>query len=191
MTKHFTIASALTSTLFQIQDKKSKIHFLIDTGAEISVFPKKQFKGFRNVDPVTKLHSASGDEIKTYGHLTLELNIGLNHPILWHFVVADVTQPLIGADFLKDNKLLVDVGNSRLLDSVTMNTVMIETSNVNCETFSSSINKHDPKYAKLLHQHKVITVPEFKPGDPKHGVYHHIETTGRPCYAKARQLTVN
>jgi hypothetical protein len=37
----------------------------------------------------------------------------------WRFVVADVTQPLIGADFLSHFGLLVDCRNNRLLDGVT------------------------------------------------------------------------
>ena len=38
---------------------------------------------------------------------------------VWQFIVADVTQPLLGADFLCSNTLMVDVKGQRLVDPTT------------------------------------------------------------------------
>jgi hypothetical protein len=45
-------------------------------------------------------------------------NLGLRRDFTWRFVVADVSQPLIGVDFLSHFGLLVDCRNNRLLDGV-------------------------------------------------------------------------
>jgi hypothetical protein len=46
------------------------------------------------------LYATNGNTIPTYGWLSLSLNLGLRREFTWRFVVADVTQPLIGAGFL-------------------------------------------------------------------------------------------
>ena len=45
------------------------------------------------------------------------LNFGLPRPLTWKFQVADVTQPIIGADFLLQHKLLVDLDQKHLIDT--------------------------------------------------------------------------
>jgi hypothetical protein len=52
--------------------------------------------------------------------MTLRLNLGLRRDFTWRFMVADVTHPLIGADFLSHFGLLVDCRNNRLLDGTTL-----------------------------------------------------------------------
>jgi hypothetical protein len=43
--------------------------------------------------------AASGTTIHTYGWLPLSLIFGLRRDFTWRFVVADVTQHIIGVDF--------------------------------------------------------------------------------------------
>jgi hypothetical protein len=62
------------------------------------------------------LYAANGNTIHTYGWLPLSLNLRLCREFTWRFVVADVTEPLIGADFLTHFGLLEDCRNNRLLD---------------------------------------------------------------------------
>lgn len=57
--------------------------------------------------------------ILTYGWLPFSLNLELGRDFMWWFVVADVTHPLIEADFLSNFTLLVDCRNNRLLDKIT------------------------------------------------------------------------
>jgi hypothetical protein len=111
------ICTTDTGRLF-ITDKTSKFRFLIDTGSDLCVFPRKlipQPRSRVNYD----LCVANGTTISTYGWLPLSLNLGLCREFTWRFVVADVTQSLIGADFLSHFGLLVDCRNNRLLDGVT------------------------------------------------------------------------
>jgi hypothetical protein len=53
------------------------------------------------------------------GCLPLSLNFVLCRDFMWRFLVADVTCPIIGVDFLSHFGLLVDCRNNRLLDGVT------------------------------------------------------------------------
>ena len=49
-----------------------------------------------------------GAAIATYGIQSLTFNLGLRRTFHWVFLVADVTTPIIGADFLRHFDLLVD-----------------------------------------------------------------------------------
>jgi hypothetical protein len=94
-----------------VTDKSSKRHFLIDTGSNICVFPWKvipQRRTHVNYD----LRIANGTTISTYGWLSLSFNLGLRQDFTWWFMVTNVTQPLIGADFLSHFGLLVDCRKS-------------------------------------------------------------------------------
>lgn len=101
-----------------LADPSSKLRFLIDTGADISVLPIRYAQQPKTPTKIV-LYAANGTEIRTYGNKLLTLDLNLRRNFTWSFVVADVNQPIIGADFLKNFNLLVDVKNNRLLDSKT------------------------------------------------------------------------
>jgi hypothetical protein len=85
--------------------------FLVDTGSDLCVYPRRlvpRRKERANYD----LCSANGTTIHTYGWLPLSLNLGLHRDFTWRFVVADVTQSIIGVDFLSQFGLLVDCRNN-------------------------------------------------------------------------------
>jgi hypothetical protein len=82
------------------------------------VFPRKVFPQHRSrVD--YDLCTAIGTTIYTYWWLPFSLNLGLRGDFTWLFMVADVLQPLIGADFLPHFGVLVSCRNNRLLDGFT------------------------------------------------------------------------
>ena len=56
-----------------------------------------------------ELYAANGSVISTYGHITIRLDLGLRRDFTWRFVIADVTTPILGADFFKHFGLLVDL----------------------------------------------------------------------------------
>lgn len=67
------------------------------------------------------LYGANGSAIKTHGQRFIILSLGLRRTFTWPFVIADVTRPIIGADFLRHFDLLVDLQNRRLIDPLTKN----------------------------------------------------------------------
>lgn len=84
-----------------VTDRENGMRFLIDSGANISVLPRDH-KSVRDSvqNSEYKLYAANGSEIKTYGTKTLALNLNLRRSYKWTFVIADVNQPILGADFL-------------------------------------------------------------------------------------------
>jgi len=96
-----------TGRLF-VTDHDTRISFLIDTGADLCVYPRKMLNG-KPQRSTYELSAANGTIIYTYGTQTLTLNLGLQRVFVWRFVVADVSKPIIGADFFAFYELLVDI----------------------------------------------------------------------------------
>jgi predicted aspartyl protease len=97
-----------------IFDSKNKLNLLIDTGAEVTVIPKTTLDQKIQID--RRLFAANGTPINTYGEKLINFNIGLCRDLKWLVIIADVTHPIIGADFLEHYGLLVDLKNKQLLD---------------------------------------------------------------------------
>lgn len=171
-----------------VTDSRNGMDFLIDTGANVSVIPvTKVSSNKRNYECNYKLFAANGTEIKTFGVLTLELNLGLRRSFKWPFIICDVVNPIIGADFLKTHRLLVDLHNRKLVDSVT-HLCTVGTIISNNEPTIKSIQETHP-FRDLLEKFSDITKPvSFKETLPMHSVKHYIDTTGPPLYAKPRPL---
>jgi hypothetical protein len=110
------VCTAATGRLF-VTYKSSKLRFLIDTDPDFCMFPRKLIPQ-RRERVNYNLCAANGTTIPTYGWLPLSLTLGLRREFTWRFVVANVTYPLIGADFLSHCGLLADCRNNRLLDGV-------------------------------------------------------------------------
>ncbi|GFW45903.1 uncharacterized protein TNCV_4496221 [Trichonephila clavipes] len=81
-------------------NRKSGQKFLIDSGSEICVIPPSPTM---NKSPQSNfsLFAANNTKIPAYGMVRKELNLGLRRPFIWTFIIADVSSPIIGADFLK------------------------------------------------------------------------------------------
>ena len=91
--------------LFSLWDKISGRQFLVDTGAEISVIPATASDKRNTHDKQGPLLSAAnGTTIKTYGSRIVPLQFA-SKGYQWSFTVADVSRPLLGADFLRSNSL--------------------------------------------------------------------------------------
>ena len=95
-----------------IFDTISGTHFLVDTGAEVSIVPPTtaEVKEPQN----RNLIAANGSPIKSFGTCQMQLLFG-KQKYQWLFHVADVHKSILGADFLRSNNLLVDLTNRRLI----------------------------------------------------------------------------
>lgn len=102
----------VASRLFYVTDRRSGGRFLVDTGAAVSVLPVKPSER-RRLSPLT-LKAANDTRIRTFGRRVLGIDLSLRRLFNWSFIVADVSQPILGADFLRHYGLLVDLRASRL-----------------------------------------------------------------------------
>lgn len=90
---------------------------MVDTGAEISILPATQIDKTRTA--VRSLQDVNHTTISTYGERSLTLNFGFRRVFRWIFIVADVPTAIIGAVFLNQFSLIVDIGHGKLLDNMT------------------------------------------------------------------------
>lgn len=97
-----------------VHDKGNDIHFLIDTGAEKSIIPAHG-KDNLSKDTHQQLLAANGTPINCYGEQVFTLTFSPRHKYNWNFIIADVEEPILGADFLKAHNLLVDIGKKQLI----------------------------------------------------------------------------
>ncbi|XP_071444855.1 uncharacterized protein [Hetaerina americana] len=169
-----------------VVDSVTKTEFLVDTGSDLCVYPRKLVKG-RQPLSTYQLFAANGTVIKTYGWLDLALNLGLKRDFRWRFVVADVDRPIIGVDFLSFYSLLVDVRRQRITDGITS----LGTGGriVPCSVPQVKTVIESSRFHEILTEFSEITRPAGTPRVPRHTTMHHIKvTSGPPVACKPRRL---
>ncbi|GFW15237.1 transposon Ty3-G Gag-Pol polyprotein [Trichonephila clavipes] len=169
-----------------VKDRETGCQFLVDSGADVSILPWTKTKGECQASQY-KLYAANGTEIPTYGLKILTLDLGLRRPFQWPFIIAKVKRGIIGADFLQKFQLLIDLHNRKLIDGVTNLSIKGEVATIQENNDLSTVNRAS-KYFNLLKSYPDLTKPNLVNRVVKHGVKHHILTTGQPVYSKARQL---
>ena len=164
-------------------DENSGRSFLVDSGADISVFPLSFLPSSTGAPPVSRpgqrLHAANGSFIETFGTKTLHLQLQ-GFKVRHSFRVAKVAQPILGADFFRKHSVLIDVKGACLrltggaiIEASALRPVQSQVSRV-------------IDYANILTQYPDITQPKFDPDhQPAHGVRHVVPTTGPPVFARA------
>ncbi|KAF7288064.1 hypothetical protein GWI33_000118 [Rhynchophorus ferrugineus] len=103
-----------TPRRLNIIDRKQNITFLVNTEAELTIVPRNKYIGAYNSN--FNLFSAKGSKIATYGTIKLSLKFGLERTFDWVFVIADVMDPILGADFLSHFEIQVDIRYQNLID---------------------------------------------------------------------------
>ncbi|GFT99024.1 retrovirus-related Pol polyprotein from transposon 297 [Trichonephila clavipes] len=154
------------SRLFLL-DRKSVQKFLIDSGSEICVIPPSPTM---NKSPQSNfsLFAANNTKIPAYGMVRKELNLGLRRPFIWTFIIADVSSPIIGADFLKHFNLLID------LKKKSPHTILTVDANIS--------------FKNILSEYPDLSNPSLISKSASHGTVHHIITTGPPVTDRPRRL---
>lgn len=109
------------------------------------------------------------------------LDLGLRRPLKWTFCVADVTTPIIRADFLYHFDLIVDLPRGRLHDNVTG----LDTKGRLTSKPHASIVTTRPQsiYHELLRGFPGITKPSAPFCERSHHVFHHIDSWTSGCSA--------
>ncbi|XP_049316982.1 uncharacterized protein LOC125779754 [Bactrocera dorsalis] len=168
--------------------RKSTINFLIDKGAEGSVIPPTQQQR-TCPDKNNYLYAANKSTIKTYGEKSMFLNLGLRRQYSWNFIIADVSQAIIGADFLSHFNLAVNLRQGKVINDVTnASRLCLISKNKKVVSNLSYTNVYQP-FQDLLREFEDITMEIFSVKKPQHFVTHHIVTKGPPVFSKPRRLS--
>ena len=178
-------SSSHVGRLLQIYDPISHHTFLIDSGSVCSIIPATPTD--KRFPSTPALRAANGSSINTYGKRSLTISLGLRRSFVWIFTVADVTQPIIGADFLQHNELLVDMRRKRLIDNKTTLSSGCKLSAIR-GSLSVVHAIEDSPYASLLKEFPELLSNNASLPPVKHSVQHHIQTTGPPLASRPRRL---
>ncbi|GFT07072.1 retrovirus-related Pol polyprotein from transposon opus [Trichonephila clavipes] len=116
----------------------------------------------------------------------MTLDLGLRRVFRWPFIIAAVSQPIIGADFLRYYGLLVDIRHGRLVDSLTR----LQTQGMVQQGNNSGIKvvNGDTKFHRLLAEFPSLVEATSAPRKLKHEVKHTRITRGPPVFSKPRRL---
>lgn len=177
-----------TGRLF-VTDLNSKTQYLVDTGSDLCVFPRCLLRE-RRAPTSYQLTAANGSTINTYGYAHLDLNLGLRRSYKWRFVVADVTKPIIGVDFLCHYNLVVDCKNQKLIDNTTtLSTLASPDRDFNNISSIKVVTGNSRYHVLLSREFSAITRPAGTQVSIPHSTQHHIRTTpGPPVSCAPRRL---
>ena len=182
-----TVNDGLQTRRIFVMDQRTKVAFLIDTCADVCVYPRKRVSGYIRKGAY-KLFAANSTTISTYGTIAVDLELSLRRSFKWRMIVADVDAPIIGMDFLSFYGLLVDAKNKRLIDSTTSLTTggqAVFGNHISIKTIVGTTIYH-----RILADFPDVTRPTGFERDPvKHDVKHYIKTTsGSPEFCRPRRL---
>lgn len=159
---------------------------MVDSGAEISVLPSSKFRnGNKRSDIV--LSAANGSTIDTFGKKLLNVDLGLRREFPFIiFLIANISKPIIGADFLYKYGLLIDIKNKCLIDPLT--NLSVNTFSCYYELAPPKLLSADNQYTQLLKKYPtLISEPDYtKP--IKHNTVHRLITEGSLPFTKPRIL---
>ena len=91
-------------------DVASSKRYLVDSGSAFSIVPHKS-----SAEPTRpRLMTADGKPIHCWGRCMCSVCTRTSQ-FSWTFLLAPVAFPILGADFLNNFRLLVDISNKRLV----------------------------------------------------------------------------
>ena len=102
--------------------------FLLDTGSVISLIPfHPDLPPLRTTG--VSLQTASNSPIKCYGELdTIIAILSLQRTFPWTFVVAEISQYILGVDFLSEHNLTINCTQRTLTDSLKNHKISLKSS---------------------------------------------------------------
>lgn len=156
----------------------------------MSIIPSRYVQGvIMNPTPVN-LTTASGQPIPCFGEANLDVALyELRRTFQWTFVIADVTQALLGYDFLHHYRMVVDCGNNTLEDTTIGKSFPLQRAARVMNIIINDMRKISPEIQHILSKYPSITSSTKKNSTSPAVYYHRIDTgTSPPVFARPRQL---
>ncbi|GFN86369.1 transposon ty3-g Gag-Pol polyprotein [Plakobranchus ocellatus] len=169
-----------------VVDRISGLSYLVDTGAEVSVYPAS-IQDRRPQQPITTLTAANGTSIHTLGRRSVYLRLATGD----NNITTSSTSPTSPVQssvriFSQDTGLAIDLRGKCLLSLDNIPIVLRETKSP--LTLAGLGFPLPNEISSLLQQFPEPLTPHFHHSTNKHGVEHHIVTHGPPTHARARRL---
>ena len=113
----------------------------------------------------------------------------LGRKLTFPVTIADVKQPILGADFLAKHYLAPNHRDGTLIDLRDMSTIKVDFEEKAQPIRINHVSQAPNPYYQLLdNKFPELSNPTFRVKDADHGVYHYIPTGGPPIQARARKL---
>ena len=182
-----------SSPLLKVAAKKSghKFSAVIDTGASVSILPRSFIFCVTLYPTGTFLSTANGQAIKVYGEARLDISItDLRRQFSWTFIIADISNPLLGIDFLTHHEMLIDCRKMKLTDPLTKLTVNLTKTGIISEIIHVNAKADLPNYVQnLLKKYPSVTAPQQISASKTTKICHRIDTgNSHPINLKRRNL---
>lgn len=159
----------------------------LKTGFDLCVFPRSRVRGHVR-RPLTNFTRRTVQRSRRTGASPSTLNLGLRRDFSWRFVIAHVTMPIIGAEFLEVYGLIVDLRSKRLIDDIT--TLSTAGCVVAGRPESVKALSGESTYHTILAEFPGVTRSSGGHRTTKHATCHYIRTTpGPPVSRKSLRLT--
>ena len=172
--------------LIHLQDSTSGLQFLVDTGSSRSVYPHQS-----SAQPSgPQLITAGGTPVPAWGVRNFTLSFA-SRKFTFPFILGQVSYPILSNDFLAAHHLIVDPARRHVIHEPS-HTVLSHPSSPSPSSppspFLSNLDSYPSSIRQLLTHYPTVFSTDLHAHPPQHGVFHHIETTGPPVFAKARRL---
>ena len=167
--------------------------WLVDSGSQITLVPRT---GGEAEDSTLKLTTVSGAKLAAYGSKAMDIQFGRKRYRV-EVVVADVSRPILGTDFLKQYRMSVSYYDHALVDRVNGSNVPFTLKDAQGLQWKAvakvEVTKDEltgnPRFVAVARQYPGMLTHDFKAEEVKHGVVHYIDTGKEPPYrTKPRPL---
>ena len=130
------------------------------------------------------LVAANDLSIRTFSKRQIRVSFLGGHSLVHSFWIASVNQPIEGADFFREHKLVIGVANYALISATGARYPAVHTTRPSI--FGLRLPTTTP-FESILEEFPDLLVQNFW-GEVKHWVHHHIPTSGPPIHVRLRRL---
>ena len=176
-----------------ISGHNESVKFLVDSGAGFSCVPVSLAQGLRIPieDCNIQLLSCDGSPVSVLGTIRLRIIITqLRREFSWNFVVANLTQAILGWDFLNHFSLSLDCGSGVIRDSSTGLVCSVSRA-LEQQSLALIFDKIPSSVRDVLEKYPELIQPTSNLQFISTGVEHHIrlQESVSPPWSKPRRLT--
>ena len=179
------------SNLLFVLDKIANMEFLVDSGSMISIMPLSA------VSPATSqtsknLFALNNTEIKSYGNCNVSIDIGLSiGSVNWNFEIADTSIAILGADFIRNFNLLIDLNAKKLVETSSISNDLSNYKHNSCKAVKIKPQCLNNSIFKQMIYEEFPNLLSFNAPatSAATSVRHEIKTKGPPIRGKVRRLS--
>ena len=153
-----TAVGGYTNSTLSVWDRLTGTHLLFDSGADVFVSPVPTPN--KRQPPSGHSTAANGSKINTWGLHKLTLNFGYKHTYKRDFYFADITRPILGANFFAPNNVAIDLRGRRLIDLNYCTSFLADVEKESVIFCSLTLNSAT-QFDQLLPKFPDILVPKF------------------------------